>query len=141
MKRRVNETDARFDGKRRSGAAAAELAILLPFVVLMFGVTLDFCRIFHASQTIQNCAYAAALYASDTAEARPEFSDSEEAAADAAVAEGASLKPPVTVADVTTTYSNDQVTVTVTYQFSMLTPILGSTTRTIKRSVTMSMAP
>ena len=141
VKRRVNQNNVRCDGQRRAGAAAAELAILLPFVVLMFGVTLDFCRIFHASQTIQNCAYAAALYASETAEARPELADGEEAAEDAAVAEGASLHPPVKAADVATTYNNGHVTVTVTYEFSMLTPILGTKTRTIRRSVTMSVAP
>lgn len=141
MRLHAHENNDRRRGRqRRAGAAAAELAILLPFVVLMFGVTLDFCRIFHASQTIQNCAYAGALYASETAEARPEFAEPADAAQDAAVAEGASLKPPVKSADVVTTYDKDRVTVAVSYEFALLTPCLGRKTLTITRSVTMAVA-
>jgi Flp pilus assembly protein TadG len=129
--------------KERRGAAAAELAILLPFIALLFGVTLDFCRIFHASQTIQNCAYAGALYASESAEARPEFSDAEEAARDAAVAEGASLSPPLKGANVATTYDGTgNTTVTVRYDFALITPFMGIGRKiTIMRSVTMNVVP
>jgi Flp pilus assembly protein TadG len=128
---------------RRRGAAAAELAMLLPFLALLFGVTLDFCRVFHTSQTIQNCAYAGALYASETAEARPELTDAEAAARDAAVAEGASLNPPLQAANVTTIYDGKgNTTVTVTYDFALLTPFMGKAkVITITRSVTMSVVP
>ena len=67
----------------RRGVAAAELAILLPFLVLMFGVAVDFCRVFYASQTVQNCAYAGALYASRTVSPRPDTSTATQAAQDA----------------------------------------------------------
>src|SRR5438552_3318495 len=53
--------------RRRPGAAAAELAILLPFLGLMFVTALDFCRVFYAAQTIENSARSAALYASGNA--------------------------------------------------------------------------
>src|SRR5437764_14318987 len=58
--------DRQADGVRRRGALAAELAILLPFVSIMFLIALDFCRLFYCSQTVQNCAECAALYASGT---------------------------------------------------------------------------
>lgn len=125
----------------RRGAAAAELAILLPFLALLFGVTLDFCRIFHTSQAIQNCAYAGALYASETADSRPEFTQPEEAARDAAVAEGASLKPPLQPQNVTATFANGMTTVTVVYDFALITPFMGKSSITITRSVTMAVAP
>ncbi|TMQ32788.1 MAG: hypothetical protein E6K70_16635, partial [Planctomycetota bacterium] len=31
--------------RRRQGVAAAEMAILLPFLALLFGAALDFCRV------------------------------------------------------------------------------------------------
>ena len=89
--------------QKRSAVAAAELAILLPFLLLMFGVALDFCRVFYASQTIQNCAYAGALYASGQASPRPSLGSASAAAQDAALAEGVSLNPPLTAANITTT--------------------------------------
>ena len=128
--------------KPRRGAAAAELAILLPFLALMFGVAIDFCRIFHCSQTIQNCAYAGALYASGTASSRPDLSGPDQAARDAATAEAASLNPPLDPARVMTAFASGTVTVTVSYDFSLLTPVLGtSKTITITRTVTMAVIP
>src|ERR1700719_664983 len=74
----------------RRGAAAVEMAILLPFLGLMFTATLDFCRIFHAAQAIQNSAQAAALYASGTA-SNPNASSPADAAQKAARAESPTL--------------------------------------------------
>lgn len=141
MKRRVNENGKQFDGKRRSGAAAVELAILLPFLALLFGATVDFCRVFYVTQTIQNCAYVGALYASETADAPANYTQPEDIAKAAAVGEGISLNPPLQAANVATTFDGGRVTVSVKYDFALLTPFLGLKTRTITRSVTMAVAP
>ena len=124
----------------RRGVAAAELAILLPFLVLMFGVAVDFCRVFYASQTVQNCAYAGALYASRTVSPRPDTSTPTQAAQDAALAEGVSLNPALSAANVSTTLSNGMATTTVTYKFSFIMPLMGNSI-TITRSVTMQVLP
>jgi Flp pilus assembly protein TadG len=51
--------------RRRRGAAVVELAILLPLLAFLFIITVDFARIYYFSLTLQNCARAGALYASD----------------------------------------------------------------------------
>src|SRR5262245_19838368 len=49
----------------RSGVAVVELAVLLPLLVLLFLITIDFARIFYFSVSLTNCARAGALYACD----------------------------------------------------------------------------
>ena len=66
------------------------------------------------------------------------------AAQNAAVAAGTSLSPAVTTADVTVTFSNPAgtVTVSVSYDFQMLTPVLGTAGPLhLTRSVTLPTAP
>ena len=41
---------------RRSATAVVELAVLLPFLVMMFLVAADFARVFYFSLTLTNCA-------------------------------------------------------------------------------------
>ena len=91
----------RLTPRQRRGAAAYELAILLPFLALMFAVGADYCRIFYYSQTVTGCAHAGALYASGTARRDPSVTPAD-AAKQAALAEGASLDPPLRPEDVTT---------------------------------------
>ena len=55
----------RRSGPPRSGAAAVELAILLPLLVFLFVVAVDFSRVFYYTLTITNCARNGAIYASD----------------------------------------------------------------------------
>jgi Flp pilus assembly protein TadG len=124
----------------RRGVAAAEMAIVLPFMLLLFAVALDYCRVFYAAQTIQNCAYSAALYASSTASARPDVSSPAAAAQDAALAEAVSLNPPLLAGNVTTSIANGMATVTVTYNFPLLTPFMGKSI-TITRTATMGVVP
>jgi Flp pilus assembly protein TadG len=124
----------------RRGVAAAELAIVLPFLMLMFGVAIDFCRVFYTSQTVQNCAYAGALYASSTVSPRPDVSAPSQAAQDAALAEGVSLNPPLSAANISTSISNGMATTTVTYNFSFIMPLMGNSI-TITRSVKMQVLP
>ncbi len=140
---------------RRPGAAATELAVLLPFVAFLFVVAVDFCRIYNQTLTLRACAEAGALYAGgyswpnqdDAAAAsaggqtvQPDSTAARIAAArSAAAAEGTSLNPPLDTSNVQVTIANGQATVTVTYTCTMLTPVLGaSRQQSITRSVTMT---
>lgn len=139
----------------RHGAAAAELAVLLPFVAFLFVVAVDFCRLYNQTMTLEGCAEAGALYAggyswpnqSDAAAAstggqtvQPDSTAARIAAAQsAAVAEGTSLNPPLATSNVQITIANGQATATVTYTCTMLTPVLGaSRQQTITRAVTVT---
>jgi Flp pilus assembly protein TadG len=146
-----------YDRRCRRGAAAAELAVLLPFVALMFVVAVDFCRLYYQTQTIEACAEAGACYAAgyswpnqaDAAAAGGAIlglavqPDSDlariEAARRAAVAEGTTLQPPLQESDVRVAIANGRATVTVSYDCTMLTPVLGaSRVQTVTRAVTMT---
>src|SRR5437660_6963692 len=107
-------------GLGRPGVAATELAIWLPFLVLLFAVAVDFCRIYFTTQTVQNCACAGAMYASNVSSGDPATSSSD-AAINAAVAEGTTLSPALDASDVKVTASGNNVVVTVTYDFTLLT--------------------
>src|SRR5262245_15558406 len=109
---------------RRHGAAAAELAIWLPFFALMFAVALDYCRIFYVTQTIQNCAWGGAMYASGNA-VGASGQDAEDAAQQYAVAESVSLNPPVQTCDVQVSTSGGRAVVEVRYDYQALTPLMG----------------
>ena len=126
----------------RPGVAATELAIWLPFLVLLFAVAVDFCRVYFATQTVQNCAAAGATYASGVSTADPAKTSVSDAVVQAVLAEGVSLNPPLQQANVATTTTGNSVQVSVTYDFPLLTrlPGLGGTV-TITRSVTMVSLP
>jgi Flp pilus assembly protein TadG len=127
---------------RRSGIAAAELAILLPFLSITLLATIDFCRIYYYTQTLQNCATAAAFYASGTAQADPTTTTTVQAAQQAAVAEGTTLQPPLVAANVNVTTTSTTATVTVTYSFATLFSYTGvPPTLTITRTATVPIAP
>jgi Flp pilus assembly protein TadG len=125
----------------RSGAAAVELALALPFIALMFAVALDYCRVFYVTQTVQNCAWVGAMYASGTS-TNPNAASPDAAAQQAAVNEGTTLQPPLDASGVTISYPGNTAVVTVQYQFQALTPLMGNWgTMTISRTATMGMAP
>ncbi|MCI0379307.1 MAG: pilus assembly protein [Gemmataceae bacterium] len=145
LRARVNE---------RPGTWTAELAVVLPFLVFLFLVVVDYCRVYHNTETLQNCAHAAALHASGACgpkEYHPPDNllsglldplapllggnggqpsqggyDPTEAAKQAALAEGASLRPPLTKDQVSVTFDASSVVVTVKYEVELLTPILDS---------------
>jgi Flp pilus assembly protein TadG len=125
----------------RHGAAAAELAIVLPLLTLVFLVALDFCRAYYCTQTVQAAANSAAMYASGTALPAANTT-AEDAARQAAVAEGTSLRPPLTTDNVAVSVANGMATVTVTYEFHALFGggiVPGQIN--VVRTVTMSVAP
>jgi Flp pilus assembly protein TadG len=123
---------------RRRGAAATELAILLPFIVLLLVIALDYCRVFYYSQTLRSCASCAAMYASGTVKHDP-ATTREDAAKEAAVREGATLSPPLKAQQVTVAIDTATATATVVYEFRTLTGYPGLPRNiTIRHDVTMT---
>ncbi|MCI0643084.1 MAG: pilus assembly protein [Gemmataceae bacterium] len=153
----------------RAGAWTAELAIVLPFLVFLFLVVVDFCRVYHSTETLQNSAHAAALYASGACgpkEYHPPDNlltglldplapllggngqpsqggyDPVEAAKQAAVAEGASLRPPLIKDQVSVTFDASSVLVSVKYEVELLTPILDSSRKLkLERTIRLPKVP
>jgi Flp pilus assembly protein TadG len=126
----------------RKGIAAAELAILLPFVALMFVAAVDFSRVYYCTQVAEEAARSGALYASGVARRDKGSKTAVQAAKDAAVAAGTSLSPPLTESDVTVSISGGVASVTVTYQASMFTSYPGLPSKvSVKRTVQMRVSP
>ncbi|HEV3255239.1 MAG TPA: TadE/TadG family type IV pilus assembly protein [Gemmataceae bacterium] len=122
-------------------AAAVELAVLLPVIVFLFVITVDFARIFYFSQVIENCARQGALYASDPKAPAANLYDD---LTDAALADAPSLSPAPTVtsANGTDAAGNAWVSVTVQWQFQTITSYPGiPTSVTLSRTVQMRSAP
>jgi Flp pilus assembly protein TadG len=125
----------------RRAAAIVELAVLLPILVFLFVIAVDFARVFYFSQVIENCARQGALYASDPkAPAYNRYASLQ----DAALADAPDLTPQPTVSSTTGTDAagNGYVAVTVTWQFQTITnfPAVPNN-MTISRTVQMRMAP
>jgi Flp pilus assembly protein TadG len=125
----------------RHGSATVELAIVLPLLVFLFLVTVDYCRLFHFAQVVSNCARSGALYASDPGDTAqfPYASLDEAARADAPE----TLRPYLTVTSTTqTTATGPEVVVTVSYPFTSLTrfPCIPHAV-TLSRTVRMPVAP
>lgn len=120
----------------RRGAAAVEFAILLPLLMFLVVVAIDFCRLFHQYTVITNCARNGALYACDPIAAL----DSPYAnVTAAALADAPGLTPTPTVSSGVDDDGN--VEVTVEYEFSLITEFLGFGTKTLSHTVRMSVAP
>lgn len=128
-------------GESRRGAAAVELAVLLPFLAFLFVIAVDFARIFYFSQTLENCARNGALYASDPtlAAQSPYTSVTQAALADAT---NLSPQPTVTSGSGTDASGNAYVTVTVSWTFTTVTNYPGvPSTVNLSRTVQMRHAP
>ena len=134
-------------GGRRRGSAAAELALLLPLLVFVLIVAIDFCRLFFHYTIITNAARNGALWASDPlANGTVTPSQSYATVQDAALADANNLNPALTAANVTSSTGTDgqgnaTVSVTVQYQFNMISTYLGFSSVTLLRQVTMRVAP
>jgi Flp pilus assembly protein TadG len=117
--------------------AVVELAVILPLLVLLFVGTVDFGRVFYFSLTLENCARAGALYASDpeTQQESPFASVQEAALADAT---NLSPQPTITQKSGTDGTGRTYVEVTASYTFRTLTAVpLIPDTININRSVRM----
>lgn len=129
---------------RRTGAAAVEMAVLLPVLVFLSVISVDFARIFYFSQTITNCARNGAMYQSDPYfRAESPYKSLDEAA----LADAGNLNDPNNQPTVTSTSGTDSsgiayVEVTVSYQFRTITNFPGVPSLvTVQRTVRMSQAP
>jgi Flp pilus assembly protein TadG len=123
----------------RRAVAAVELAILLPFLMLVFVVGIDFARVFYSCVTLTNCARNGALYgstdpihAADTASIQA-----------AALVDASNLSPAPTVTSTTGTDADGHpcVQVTVSWTFQLLTNYLGiPSSYKVSRTVQMRVA-
>jgi Flp pilus assembly protein TadG len=126
--------------QQRKAAAAAELAVLLPCIVFLLVIAVDYARILYFSQVVENCARQGALYASDPkAPANNLYANVQ----DAALADAGGLNPQPTVTSTTgkDVAGNPYVAVTVTWQFKTITNFPGVANQTLARTVQMRVAP
>jgi Flp pilus assembly protein TadG len=122
----------------RPGAAAVELATLLPFLAFLFFIAVDYSRLFYDYVTITDCARDGALYGcTDAAHAQDTTGIH-----NAVLADATNLQPQPTVTSMTgtDTWGNSYVEVTVAYRFSTITNFPGmpsavNLTRTVRMRV------
>jgi Flp pilus assembly protein TadG len=125
--------------RRRRGAATAELAICLPFMMFVLLVSVDYCRIFYYTITLENAARAGALYGSyNSANAQDTTGITNAALADLSNINSNG----VSVAQGTDANGNPTVAVTVTHTFKTITnyPVI-STNINLSRTCTMRVLP
>ena len=129
----------------RRGAAAVELAVVLPFLIFMVGVGVDFARVFYSSQTLANCARNGALYECD-AYFRNESPYTN--VTDAALADAPNLmadpnnKPTVTTATGLDASGSEYAEVTVRYKFRTVARFIGIPNEVeLSRTVRMPRTP
>ena len=126
---------------KRAGTATVELAVLLPFILFLFVITVDFARIIYYSITITNCASIGAIYGSSSPTAANDTDGIKTTAQKDASNLDSSKLTVTSSTDSATTPTT--VTVTVTYPFTTITNFPGvpsstTLTRTVKMNVTPS---
>lgn len=128
--------------EQRRAVAAVELALLLPLLVFLFVLALDYGRIFYYSQILTNCARSGALYASDPYSPVTKRYTS---IAEAALAEASDLDPKPAITwryEAANNGDKTHVIVTVSWTFRTLISYPGiPDTVTLQRTVTMPVAP
>jgi Flp pilus assembly protein TadG len=128
---------------RRPGAAAVEMALLLPILSFLCVIAVDFARIFYFSVTVENCARNGALYQSDPyAPAESQYPT----VTAAALADASNLNDPSNPPTVSTASGSDSsgpyIEVTVAYTFQTITNFPGvPATLTLRRTVRMAVEP
>jgi Flp pilus assembly protein TadG len=124
----------------RQGAAAVELALLLPFLAFLFLIGVDFARAFRNQLVVTNCARNGAIYASTD----PTHAVDTTGIQAAALVDAPDLNPTPNVSSTTGTDAsgNPYVQVTVTWSFLTFGSYSGlSDPITISRTVQMRVAP
>jgi Flp pilus assembly protein TadG len=122
---------------RLRGAAVVELAVLLPLLVLIFMVTIDFARVFYYSLSLTNCARAGAIYASDPTTADESPFASIQAAA---LSDVSNFNPQPTISNSSGVDSQGRtyVSVTANYTFTTITGFPGIPSQVpLQRTITM----
>jgi Flp pilus assembly protein TadG len=117
-----------------------ELAVLLPLLVFLFVITVDFARIYYFSVTLQNCARAGALYASDPQMADESAFTSTQAAA-LSDAKNITPQPTITQTNGVDSAGRAYVEVTAAYTFRSIARFPGIPTQVnLSRKVRMKVA-
>jgi Flp pilus assembly protein TadG len=125
---------------QRAGAAVVELALLLPLIVFLFVIGVDFARVFFHHITVTNAARSGAMYgAQDPTQAQDTIGIRDAALADA---KDLSPAPEVKSAVGTDELGNPCINVTVnwTFQTASSFPIVPNTVN-LSRTVQMRIAP
>jgi Flp pilus assembly protein TadG len=128
---------------KRKGAAIVEFAVLLPFLLYLCVVAVDWARLLYFSQCVNDCARSGALWASDEETQRKSRYTTVQAAA-LAESPGLSPTPSVTQTNVLNPATNKPVwvSVTVAMQFDTISNFPGvPKSQTISRSVRAKVAP
>jgi Flp pilus assembly protein TadG len=128
---------------KRKGAAIVEFAVLLPFLLYLCVVAVDWARLLYFSQCVNDCARSGALWASDEETQKKSRYTTVQAAA---LAESPGLSPTPSVTQTTTTHPSTNkpvwVSVTVAMQFDTISNFPGvPKSQTITRSVRAKVAP
>lgn len=145
--------------RNRRGAAAVELAILLPVLMFIWVVSVDWARIFYYSITLEYSCRDGAYFGSNYTNVPYAYDTNGNGTADsseiqaAALGETSNLSPAPTVTvgydtayngtyASTTPTGNNYIKVTVTYTFTTVTNFPGVPSSTVlTRSARMAMAP
>jgi Flp pilus assembly protein TadG len=118
--------------QRRKGIAAVEMAVVLPLLVLLLLITIDFSRIFYYTAVMRFCARDGALYACQNPTQAADSAGIQNAALldDSLLPMGSSNVSSSTGTDAN---GNPTVTCTLTYTFTTITSFPG-----IPNSVSLS---
>ncbi len=127
--------------RARRAAAVVEFALVLPFLMFVFLVAVDYCRVFYYSQVVTTCARNGALYLCDPNSPTQSHYSSLSAAATADADPTVASQMTVTSTSGSDTYGNYTI-VTVTYPFTTMVSYPGiPRTTTIKRTAKVRPAP
>jgi Flp pilus assembly protein TadG len=131
-------TGARCPERAHRGAAAVELALLLPLLAFLFVVGVDFARVFYYSLTMTNCARNGAMWACDPTGS---LNSPYKTVAEAALADAGNISPSPTVTSQTfSDWKGTYVEVSVKWQFKTITNYPGvPSTLDLTRTVRMRM--
>jgi Flp pilus assembly protein TadG len=126
--------------RRRPAAAAVEFALLLPLLLFLFVIAVDYARVFYYAVTVTNAARNGAIWGSF----HPDRAGNKAGIAEVALADTTNLQPTPTV-DSTTGFDDagdPYVRVTVAWTFHTVIPYPGvPQEQLIQRTVQMRVAP
>jgi Flp pilus assembly protein TadG len=144
----MSRLSRRGQSRKRTGAAAVELAVVAPFIAFLLVITIDYARLFYYSVTLENGARNGAYYASDYPGLYSFTSAQQATAADFQnlnptptinIAYSSSPSGPFASA---TPIANGYVQVTTSWDFHTITNYPGiPSTITLQKSCVMKVAP
>lgn len=137
---RKRQFQKRILSRIRRAAAVVELALVLPLLLIIFVVAVDFARVFYNAQVITDCARTAALFS-----ANPDLADrtAHESAVDLALkcAEDLNPRPSITITHGTDSLSQAFVEATVSQTFKLICPLVFQSEYVINRTARARLYP